>query len=291
MRGELGTHESAILACLHLLSHPQARGQILSIKPDAADRDVFFEARLDVYLQLIIHSRRANPGVCSEDEITAAKELLDVLKGRSKDFPSILGLLRAVGHGTCQEALPVSLIERVLKLSHYQANLTRELDSLRRARHWFDAYKLVCGLRDIVSLPMADRLLVDMFPDYPMWAAWRPDFRRILSWESPNISPYRSRLGPVLDLEGPDTTGQQRGTLRMSSPGAFAHLVMPAGSEDRDVLDRLLEMLDSCLLVGPHTIDLFTELCLENRQPWPESLMQLKAAIQLNDNMVSKTLG
>ncbi|KAK0641305.1 hypothetical protein B0T16DRAFT_419624 [Cercophora newfieldiana] len=283
VKGELGIHESAILSCLHLLSYTQARGQILSIKPDPAQPDLFFERRLNIYLQCIIHSRRANPEVCSEEEGVAAEDCLGILQGRAKDFPSILRLLQAVGNQTCDALLPVELVKKTLKVSHYQENLTRELNTLKDARQWFDAYKLVYSLRNIIGLPRAEQMLRDTFPDYPMWAAWRPDSKRILSWESPNLIPHRVHLLPILDLEGPDTTGQQRGTLRMSSPGVFA-------STERHVLDRLLEGLDSSLAVGPATIDLLIALCVENDDISERTLTQLEAGVQLHDEMASKAL-
>ncbi|KAK4454213.1 hypothetical protein QBC34DRAFT_155264 [Podospora aff. communis PSN243] len=290
VKGQLGTHESAILSCLHLLSYTQARGQILSIRPDPRQPDVFFERRLGVYLQCIILSRRANSEVCSEEEASAAEDCLGVLQGRAKDFPSILRLLEAVGYETCEAVLPLELIKRALKVSHYQENLTRELNALKHARQWFDAYKLVYSLRNVVGLPRADQMLRDTFPDYPMWAAWRPDSRRIMSWESPNLVPYRDQLLTILDLEGPDTTGQQRGTMRMSSPGAFTGPSQSTHTTQRDILDRLLDILDSSLAVGPGTVNLLIALCIEREDVSERTLTQLEAAVQIVNDAVSETL-
>jgi hypothetical protein len=290
VKGDLGTHESAILSCLHLLSHAQARGQILSIRPDPGQPDVFFERRLGIYLQCIIHSRRTNSEVCSKEEAFAAEDCLGVLQGRAKDFPSILRLLEAVGHETCEAVLPLDLIKRVLKVSHYQENLTRELSTLKNARQWFDAYKLVYSLRNVVGLPRADQMLRDTFPDYPMWAAWRPDSKRIMSWESPNLAPRRNQLLAILDLEGPDTTGQQRGTLRMSSPGAFTGLSQPTHSTKRHILDRLLDIMDASLAIGPDTVDLLIALCVEREDLSERTVTQLEAAVRVDDDAVSGIL-
>lgn len=287
VKGELAVHESAILSCLHLLSYSQARGQILSLRPDASRPDLFFERRLDIYLQCLIHARRASPEVCSEDEGSAAEDCLGVMQGRAKDFPSILRLLEAVGNGTCEAVLPLELIKKALRVSRYQENLTHELNALKSARRWFDAYKLVFSLRNVVGLPAADQMLRDMFPDYPMWAAWRPDSKRIMSWESPNLAPYRNRLFPVLDLEGPDATRQQRGTLRMSSPGVFDKLNSPT---ERHLLDRLLDALDASLGVGPATVNLLIILCLERDEISERTLGELEAAIQVNNESSANTL-
>ncbi|KAK0715331.1 hypothetical protein B0H67DRAFT_553885 [Lasiosphaeris hirsuta] len=291
VRGELAVHETAIVACLHLLSYEQARGQMFSIRPDLGVGDVFLEHKMAVYLQCVILARRANPDVCSEDERAAAEELLGVLRGGTKEFPSILRLLEAVGKETCELLLPAAMVVKVLETTHYQDNLARELEDLRRGRKWFDAYKLTYGLRRVVGLARADEMLRDVFPNYAMWAAWKPDFRRIASWESPNLTPHRTRLGPVLDLEGPDTTGQLRGTFRMSSPGAFSGLSNPMYSNDRHILDRLLEGLDASLTVGPATIDLLIALCIESGALSRHSLSQLEAAIELGDESCSETLG
>ncbi|KAK3319154.1 hypothetical protein B0H66DRAFT_558884 [Apodospora peruviana] len=292
VKGELAFHEAAIIASLHLLSYDQARGQIFSLRPSSVPdpTDVFFDHRLSVYLQCIILSQRANPDVCSEDEVTAAKELFGVAKGRVKGFPSILRLLQAVGRETCEALMPVALVKKVLKKSHYRDNLVKELEELRRARKWFDAYKLAYDLRNVIGLPRADKLLCDIFPDYTMWATWRPNVKRITSWEGENLAPYRKRLAPVLDLEGPDTTGQQRKTLRMSSPGAFAGLGHPGFSSDRHILDRLLDDLDTSLTIGPATVDLLVALCIETNSLSPRCLDQLEAAMELRHDPSSKAL-
>ncbi|KAM7182926.1 hypothetical protein V8F20_012798 [Naviculisporaceae sp. PSN 640] len=292
VKGELHVHEAAIITFLPLLSYDQARGQVFSIRPSSVPDpyDIFFDHKLSAYLQCIILSRHANSDACSEDEVNAAQELLGVARGAAKDFPSILRLLRAVGHETCEALLPVALVKKVLKKSHYRDNLIRELESLRRQRKWFDAYKLSYELRDVADLPRANKLLQDIFPQYPMWASWRPNVQRITSWEGAHLAPYRAKLGPVLDLEGPDTTGQQRGTLRMSSPGAFAGLGRPEFSSDRHILDRLLEALDTCLSIGPSSVDLLIALCIESNSLSNRSLAQVVSALELRDDPSSQAL-
>lgn len=292
VKGELHVHEAAIIAFLPLFSYDQARGQVFSIRPSSVTdpSDIFFDHQLSAYLQCIILSRNASPDVCSEDEMNAAQELLGVARGTAKDFPSILRLLRAVGNETCEALLPVALVKKVLKKSHYRDNLIRELESLRRRRKWFDAYKLAYDLRSVVDLPRANTLLQDVFPHYPMWASWKPNVRRITSWEGAHLAPYRAKLGPILDLEGPDTTGQQRGTLRISSPGAFAGLGRPQFSSDRDILDRLLDNLDACLNVGPGSVDLLIALCVESNSLSNRSLDQLESALELHHDPSSQAL-
>ncbi len=286
LKGELALHESAIVACLHLLSFDQARGQIFSLRPDPEHQDVFFEQKLSTYLQCIVLSRRAKLEVCTEDEGCAAKELLGVLHGNAKDFPSILRVLEVVGRETCETLLPLAMVQKVLKTSHYQHNLARELETLRRDHRWFNAYKLVYGLRKVIGLPRADQMLREMIPDFPMWTAWRPDFKRIASWESPLLVPFRSSLGPLFELEGPDTMGQQRGTLRMSSPGAFSGLT----PVDGQLLDRLLDALDRSLAIGTGTVDFLIALCVEESLLSEKALQRLEAAIMLGDDTASKTL-
>ncbi|KAK4207466.1 hypothetical protein QBC37DRAFT_392750 [Rhypophila decipiens] len=292
VKGELYVHEAAIVTFISLLSYEQARGQVFSIRPSSVTdpSDLFFDHRLSAYLQCIILSGHLNPDVCSEYEVTAARELLGVAAGTTKDFPSILGLLQAIGKEECEALLPVALVKKVLKKSHYRTNLIRELETLRRQRKWFDAYKLAHDLRNVIGLPRADRLLRDIFPQYPMWAAWRPNVRRIMSWEGVHLAPYRSQLGPVLDLEGPDTTGQQRGMLRISSPGAFAGLGRPEFSNDRHILDRLLDDLDTCLSIGPGSVELLIALCIESKGISTRALEQLESALGLRHDQSSQAL-
>ncbi|KAK3324535.1 hypothetical protein B0T19DRAFT_232045 [Cercophora scortea] len=290
VKGELFIHEAAILACLHLLSYDQARGQILSIQPSLNPTDVFFDHKLPIYLQCIIISRRANPQTCTDEELVAAQELLSVVNCKSNDFPSISNLLEAVGRGTCEALLPTNLVRKVLKKSYYRDNLMIELEDLRKNRKWLAAYKLVGGLRGVVGLNTADQLLRDVFPDYPMWANWRPDIRRITLWEGPVLAQFRTKLCSLLDLEGPDTTGQQRGTFRMSSPGVFKGLDHPGFSSDRHILDRLLDDLDASLAIGPQSVDLLIALCIDSNSLSPRSLTQLEAAIKLHQDTISQTL-
>ncbi|KAK3943366.1 hypothetical protein QBC46DRAFT_420796 [Diplogelasinospora grovesii] len=294
VKNEFPTHETAIIACLHLLSYDQARGQILSVKPDpdtSPSDNLFLDHRLPVYLQCIILSRHASPGVCTDDELVAAEELLGVVRGKAKDFPSMLRQLQAVGQETVESLLPLKLVKKCLRRSHYRENLLHEFETLRKQRKWFDAHKLVCGLRNLMVLPRVDQLLREVFPEYPMWVAWRPDARRIAAWEGSTIAPYRHQIRHVLDLEGPDTTGQQRGTLRRSSPHVFTAFVRMS---NWPVLDRLLDDLDTCLGIGPATVDLLYALCIEQsggyRHFSPRAMDQLEAALELRRDDASKTL-
>ncbi|KAH8900229.1 hypothetical protein GQ53DRAFT_836171 [Thozetella sp. PMI_491] len=290
VRGELYVHEAAVVACLHALTCEYARGHLLALRLDGQNTDEFFDRRLPVYLQAVILARKANPEACSEDEATAATELLAVVKGNVGDFPAIVGLLKAVGRGTCDELLPTPLVSLALKRSHYRVNLSNELDNLLQQRRWFDAYKLVAGLRGIIGLPKADALLQDVFPEYPMWACWRPNTRRITAWESPRLEPFKRRIGPILDLEGPDTTGQQLGTLRMSSPGAFTTLTSPDSSNDRFLLDRMLDVLDACLSIGSEAIALFVYVCVDRYGVSDRGLERIEAALELRDDSAAKIL-
>ena len=287
-RGEMFMWEVGILACLHAFTADQARGWLFALRPDDANPDEFFDRRMSVCLQVIVLARKANHEACTSEEAKAAEELLAVVTGRIHDFPSIRQLLRAVGDGTCDLLLPVSLISISLKRSHYRENIRKELDSLRRERKWFAAYKLVSGLRHVTDIPRADALLRDTFPEYPMWAVWRPNPRRIMAWESPRLSPFRGRIGPILDLEGPDVTGQQLGTLRMSSPGAFITLVSPAYSSDRHLLDRMLDVLDACLGVGDEALAMFVYVCVDLAGVSDMSLQLIESVLELRDDAATK---
>jgi hypothetical protein len=296
LKNELYVQEAGIIACIHVLTFEQARGQLVSIKPDANKPDVFFETKLPVYLQCLILAHQARSEVCSVHEARAARELFAIVTGGKRgDFPSIWRLLRAI----CQESrpdlvplLPDELVTRILKNNKFKENLRDELEQLRTEQRWSDAYTLVSGLRDLVQLPRAVKHLQDAVPGYPMWAKWRPSRTRIASWTNDALlGPFREKLGPVFELEGPDFTGQQRETLRASSPGAFVELSDPRSPGDRSMLDRVLFCLDQALLIGQESIALVVYLCVESRPLQQRAILQLETALSLGNDSFSKKLG
>lgn len=303
VKNELGAHEAGIISCLHVLSYGQARGQLLSIRPDPERAGVFFKDKLPLYLQCLIIAKKANrDGACSDEEADAARELFNVAQSRGTTFPTIWRLLHVVGKSTYEglvppelagrstheELLPIDLVERVLRRNFFQENLTKELDLLRQSRGWYDAYKIVYGLRKVVGVPRADELLREIFPDYPMWSSWRPNHVRLKLWDKSLPTGNRERLFSILDLEGPDLTGQQRGTLRISSPGIFKD--NPAVLSDRSILDRLLVLLDRSISLGPSVVNSFTCLCVERQGLTPNFLERVDAALGFDNPLVAKDL-
>jgi len=296
--GELGkltdefpTREAGILSCLHLLTFDQARGQLLRTKPSLDRADPFIKDRILVYLRCLILACRANYEACSDVEGRAAYELFTILNDDSgRRLPSVWAALQSIERDECTLTLPDDLVTKILSLSHYWTNLEAALEAATRERRWAEAYGLVAGLEKVVNLPRAERLLREMFSRYPMWAVWRPSVPRIRLWENQVLDPFRDQLGSVLDLEGPDQTGQQRPALRRSSYGKIELDAASSVSNGRFILDHLLHTLDRAIRVGPGAIDLFVSLCCEDHQLTWKALGQVESALDLKKDATAAKL-
>ena len=56
-------------------------------------------------------------------------------------------------------------------------------------------------------------LLDGCFPQWRVWASWRPIIQRLESWQQISISRWASLMG-FMALEGPEFSGQGKKTLR-----------------------------------------------------------------------------
>ncbi|KAM7208578.1 hypothetical protein V8F20_001001 [Naviculisporaceae sp. PSN 640] len=262
--------EAAIIGCLHLLTWEVARWHLWSkIKPDLknADKDEIFTSRISVYLQCIVIARKASSVLVHEGEALAARQLLRILHhGKTKEFPSIVKLLTTITDASCGDLLPFDFLAEVLRRAEWREKLKARLAHLQKSQRWVDAYSLVDGLQDFSQrsdLPQdVRRWLPSLFFHYPMWASWRPNLSRIQAWKAGTTPEQRAQLAPIFELEGPDTTLQQRSTFRHSSTGAFPNARAHGTHNDKDILDRLLDLLDSAVRIGPNAINLFIHLTL-----------------------------
>lgn len=294
--------ETAVIACLHLFSHEGARNSILRwTKPDftASVTAQSFKPRSSVYFQSVIIAHRVDPCLVHEGEVLAARQLLQIVDyahfGNRKDLPRIVKLLNTLANTDCDELFPACLVSEVLRKARYKENLEARLTVLQRSHRWGEVYGLVEGLRVLSQrsdLPLGLRgLLPEIFPDYPMWASWQPIRRRIQDWELKIEFFQRAQLGPVFDLEGPDTTPQQQAVLRFSHEGAFTGSRDEGPWDGKDILDHLLDLLDDAIGIGPHAIDFFIHLCA---RPAPvlrwHILHQLEAGLSFRQDSVAETL-
>ncbi|KAG7284677.1 hypothetical protein NEMBOFW57_009286 [Staphylotrichum longicolle] len=301
LKGELYIYEAAVVGCLHLFTYEMARGHLCNrIRPnlEKADKDLVFKSRVSVFLQTIIIAQKADLRLVHDGEALAARELLRILHlGQRKEFPSVVKLLAAVTDTDCEELLPFDFLAEVLRRAKYKETLEAKLTALRRSQEWWEAYRLVEGLRDLPQrrdIPQAvRRWLPEIFNRYPMWASWQPNLVRIRAWEVKVSDRQRVQLAPVLELEGPDTTPQQRGTLRFSEEGAFVGSRAQGLWRGKDILDHLLGVLDRAVAVGPHAIDLFIRLCASASPGRPlmwHTLFQADAGLEPGQDSVAKVL-
>ncbi|KAK0706435.1 hypothetical protein B0T26DRAFT_789385 [Lasiosphaeria miniovina] len=257
LAGVFYVEEAAIVGCLHLFTWEVARWHLWKrIRPDLATaNEDSFTSRISVYLQCIVVAQKADAVLVHDGEALAARQLLRILHhGKINEFPSVLELLATVTDTSCEELLPFDFLAEVLRRA--------------KSQRWADAHSLVDGLQGLsrrADLPHDVRSwLPDLFSHhYAMWASWQPDVARIRAWKAGTTPAQRARLAPVLELEGPDTTPQQRSTLRHSSCGAFPD-ARSHGTHDngRDILDGLLDLLDGAVRIGPNAVDLFIHLAL-----------------------------
>jgi hypothetical protein len=255
-----------IAACLHAMTYDTARLQLIAIRPRLEDADEpTFNHRVLMYLQAMWLAQKACPSLLTPVEAAVAYELLKVVRKKANSFREIGRLLGDVGK--CEEMLSLQFVQKVFRHStlngqkRYSAlpdELMATLETLREHGEWSKAVKVVDGLSQIVkgASPATLSLLREFFPRYVMWAVWRPNKRRILAWRDKVVGPYRARLARVFELEGPDTTGQQRRTLLAASPGAFV------GTRQSD-LEEMMSLLDRAIVLGPESIDLFLQLAVE----------------------------
>lgn len=278
---DLGAYQAALIACIHLLPTPMARGLLLSLKPTADQLD---GALLPTYLATILMARQASSIVCTFDEATAATELLGVVQWQGVDsFPPITRLLEAVGTRACEDLLPLTLVEQVLAAWDYQKNLAQELDTLRAQCRWYEAERVVRGLASVLTLPRVAGMARDIFRNH-MWAAWKPRQYRIEQWRSHHLEPHRDALINILKLEGPDSSNKCAATWGIAKYGNAQTRV--DGS-----CHRTLRILDRCIQVGPGTVALLAALAADAPIPLIDSTHDLiSAVVDANRDSASSAL-
>jgi len=295
---QLGMVHAGVLSCIHVLTTSGAVAQLSSLMPDVAGGnpvwDEMFDEKAALYLQCLIIAHSTRPRLYSSQEARASKQLLRIAIAASKDksysFPaiSLARLFGTVGPDAgCAELLPDELISAVLDRARFKAAIGTELERLRAARMWYEAYVLVKSLNPLLYQEQrhqqnrATALIQEFIPHYTFWAAWKPSRTRVELWKNHIPSTHWPALAPVFDLEGPDVTGHQRHTIRQSpsylitgTPG-FIHL-----SADGPVVERILNLLDLAASVGPHSIDLFIHQCITAGPPTPMTLARLTSVLE-----------
>ncbi|KAK4447401.1 hypothetical protein QBC34DRAFT_303476 [Podospora aff. communis PSN243] len=264
---ESGRREAAVLACLPTLSAHAATKHLASLQEtlDGAQ-----------YLQCILRAGLTRPDIISATHIQIAdalKQLLDWSLTQTKpDFVLFRALVLTLQNSTSQESalLDSNLIDLILRHTKFKVRGEAELQSLQTERRLRTLFDITSWLRLIdvdnsANAKAAATILENHLPSWQRFQSWSPDKTRIQRWEeafdTQTLTPIRQqKLGHIFDLEGPDTTGKQCTTLKLSEPACFRHVrVAHATSE---LLSRLLNLLDLAIAAGPHAVDLFVTFCV-----------------------------
>ncbi|RWA09622.1 hypothetical protein EKO27_g5482 [Xylaria grammica] len=131
-------------------------------------------------------------------------------------------------------------------------------------------WALVKGMRRAADNPQVQELLRQRLKDYAMWASWSPDEKLISKWSSGVISGCRHQLAIILDLEGPDSTGGQHGTLR----GACS-------SHNDSVLSRALKASSRAVDIGEGGAKCLVEYCTSVKCLTEENVGLLESVLEL----------
>ncbi|KAM0428566.1 hypothetical protein ACHAPT_006926 [Fusarium lateritium] len=275
--------EAGVLACFHAFSHNGARGQLREALRRCEVPGPFFLHQARAYLQLLILASGIRHDFVPDEVPAIAKALFNVVKEREPEepFPAIIGSLEHVGKESLDDYFPLHLVEMILCHANYKEKLRIKLNELRTSCQWHSAYQLVAGARQLTYLP-AKALLRYALPDRNWWMPWTPNPDRIREWETRLSEQDRYRLVLVLDLEGPDTRGQQRQLLRHSCCGIFS----PAADalplkNGRHIMDSLMTIVDRAVARGPEAIGLITTMCIKPRRVDWQNIERIEAALGL----------
>ncbi|KAI1737447.1 hypothetical protein F4680DRAFT_450991 [Xylaria scruposa] len=260
LKNRLHTQEVAIIACCHVMSYDRVREQLISIRPPN-ELSQHIQWKVKAWIQCLFHCYKVRSNLFTKVERAAMIQLLHVVvPAGSKSFQPIWKLLRAVGDGRVQELFPITFVKTALVYSEYWIKLNNELKALQNSRRWSDAMGSCEG-------------------DYSMWASWSPDVELINELNSPVLPSYGQQLGLILDLEGPDTTGGQHGTLR----GAWV-------SPDDSVQSRALKAASRAIcLFGEEGVRCLADFCSSVNGLTEQNIGLLESILELGvPNMITE---
>ncbi|KAK0706042.1 hypothetical protein B0T26DRAFT_788369 [Lasiosphaeria miniovina] len=271
-----GAKEVAILACLHVLSLSAGNRVLVAFREEctAMSADLRF-------LQCLVLAHFANPSQIHAGECRAAEALMRLLTG-----PDFLGSVKlffesldAVANSSVLSVVYLGFILQKIQIGQ---SFELQIDTLRQERRYMKLHNALSWLGAVYNLPsgsLARTLVARNLAVWEGYTEWRPDYLRLMKWEGGRFTEaQKQRLGPVFDLEGPDTTGHGHGCLKESVPGCFEFVRVL--DQDPSLLDRLLRLLDKAQgISGSHAVDLFIYLCVDNRDPVDGNLLSLTDTI------------
>jgi len=266
-RGQWPHQELAIISSLHAFTHEGARGHVALLMHDPeryrGDHDHSL-GYLTTYLQCIVVGHVVRSEVFDQDEHRVASTLLSIVTQRDRSnfkYSWLWTILRRIrtdeNFGFLTSLFPAELVIGALKCSSFASRFAAALAAFSQSMAWYDALALLFGIDDVWQDKACRKVIRSVIPDAEVWAPWRPDKSRIWLWKSSaTMASFREELKPLLELEGPDTTGKQNGTYKDSSPGYFEDLAAYAPGYGTAMAENALKALDRALKRGPEAVQL-----------------------------------
>ncbi|KAG4436981.1 hypothetical protein IFR05_007551 [Cadophora sp. M221] len=259
----------ALVACAHVLSRDAIRDLLQN------ELQVLLKDQSDVsrYMQTILAIARANPRAVGQEEVQCANALLHLC---TPDISSIgryiLTLTTTLAAGA-QGNVIFSPIVNSVPTAACQV-LVQELEVLKTACDWSWAHAVSEWLAGVPAIyPTTENFLNSSFPDWQIWALWRPDTSRLVLWKQ--LDPEEQKqLRNILALEGPDFLLKINSTLRealvpvhhppdghfVSHKTFSVKLGNGTPSEAHTKVNQVLEILDRACSSCPSTIPLLIHI-------------------------------
>lgn len=267
----------AIISCAHALSPWTVRDLL------RGELRVNLHSHSDAlpYLRTIVAANRANAEAIGDVEAQCAQSLMFLLVPEPFTFGQHVQVFSSritalVTRGFSTDLLRHPVIDSIPRKAC--ETFATHLEALKLSRRWLHAQEVTEWLPKLSgNSPAIERLLDGTFPNWRIWAAWRPDMYRLRSFES-LTDDQRRDLGDLLDLEGPDfisgsNTRLHKGlqTQRDNHSGfsvrhgrLFVKLDGDSQPDAHKLLDRLVDVFCSACSVSPDALALFTHLSIRN---------------------------
>lgn len=290
----------AIVACAHALS-PRAVRDLLRGELHV---DLCNHLSVLVYLRAVVRVNHANRDAVTGLEAQSAQALIklaspDVMHIREQLHIFAVRMTALMRAGAPDNPLLHHVVDGILRSAY--TNFGAQMEAMRFEKKWLQAHAAANWLSTLPGpSPNMERLLDDVFPNWRIWAAWRPDINCLRLWENLTAE-QRRELGDILSLEGPDFTSGRKATLReglLSQPAvrsgssvSYGRLVIKLenGSDDdaRTMLDRLVNAFTAACSASLNSLALFTHICVHNAVD-SSKLQILEHVNAISDPSVSK---
>ncbi|KAK4225799.1 hypothetical protein QBC38DRAFT_251841 [Podospora fimiseda] len=275
-REQDGSRRVGFLACIHALSRQAALKLLVSMREESTKLSSHVR-----FLNSLVVSHLANPVYVPEREYRVAQALMQLLT-TPNFLPVIMLLFENLDQDPDRYLLPPRYIKLILNTKKLCATLQGHMSQMYQDRKLMSLHNSLSWLRPLTGLQQdstAIQVVSELLPDWRTWTTWKPNHRRLRRWEEGVFTELqRTKLRPIFDLEGPDTTGAGHGSLKESVPGCFKDIKV--ANDDPSVLSRVLHVLDSAQQVtGVSSVDLVIFLCIDNPSPLDPELLSLAEAI------------